>query len=80
MPDPNFPIVTPAECKGRNGWFKYHHITVTAPIGDGPGWVNIHSSRKGREAPIIFRGTRAQLRDMFTEILTQLEKPDVKDT
>ncbi len=61
-----------AECRGRNGWFMLEEINVyqfrSPSVEPGTTEVTFHSIRKGETAPIIIRGDRKEIEQLFRSI------------
>ena len=60
-------------CRGRNGYFNLgtaHVICGAWP--EGTSWVEVHSTRIGRQPPIQFRGPRNDLIKLFFTIANVL--------
>lgn len=66
-------------CKGRNGWFSFGQTNVFG-AEDEAAWIEVFSTRIGREAPIIFRGNPNDLIEVFSDVLEKLKKITTQET
>jgi len=56
------------ECKGRNGWFRFHAFRVLN-LGNGSINLEILSTKEPRDiGPICFQGPKAEVLDLFAAL------------
>jgi len=61
------------ECRGRNGWFEFHHFYALVPSKPAPSWIDIYSKSKlAQMPPIVFSGPQEELIKLFEDILEKL--------
>lgn len=63
-------------CKGRNGWFKFHkHQVYSWKIGTASVvLIDVHSKQKGKEAPVVIGGPQDKIIALLELMLAEARK------
>lgn len=60
--------------RGRNGWFNVSEVSVNRPsTEESYASVSIYSKQRGEMPPILLDGSRAEITQLFQNILAALK-------
>ena len=75
----NIPVYAHIECRGRNGWFDLKQVITHGfepqeyPDGVISCHIDFFSKKRGKNAPIVFRGEKKEIKRLLRYIADRLE-------